>query len=140
MNLLRTYKWFPSAKTRNHAAVDRKKIGTILDAIGLSAEAGRLPSFKVMLVDDGSRLMELKKSVAGQSEVARSAQLLVFAAFEDMDEGASTALTAVGTAMVTAALAGIDSTGIEDFDSAKVDSLLGLSEQGLHSIALLSLN
>lgn len=49
------------------------------------------------------------------------------------------AYIALGTALVTAATLGVDSTPMEGFNSAELDELLGLSERGLKSVLLLPL-
>lgn len=49
------------------------------------------------------------------------------------------AYIALGTALVTAATLGVDSTPMEGFNSSELDELLGLSERGLKSVLLLPL-
>jgi nitroreductase/dihydropteridine reductase len=49
------------------------------------------------------------------------------------------AYIALGIAMVAAAEQGVDSTPMEGFDPAKVDTILGLKERGLRSVVLLPL-
>jgi hypothetical protein len=134
---------FTLFKMKTHRTIMRTsktKIESILDVIGLSADTDQSPSYKVILVNGGIQLTELKKSAVHQRDIENTSQVLVFAVFENRNEGVNKVMTALGTAMVTAALAGIDSTGIEDFDSIGVDSLLGFREEGLHSVALLSMN
>jgi len=46
---------------------------------------------------------------------------------------------ALGLALTTAALLGVDATPMEGFDKAKFDQILGLDKQGLHSYVVLAL-
>lgn len=45
----------------------------------------------------------------------------------------------LGTALIAAAAAKVDSTPMEGFDAQKFDEVLGLSEKGLHASVILSL-
>jgi nitroreductase len=49
------------------------------------------------------------------------------------------AYVALGTALIAAAMEGVDSTPMEGFDPAAADEILGLRELGLRSVVLLPL-
>jgi nitroreductase/dihydropteridine reductase len=58
---------------------------------------------------------------------------------ENFEHAARQAYIALGTALVAAAEAKVDSTPMEGFDNAAVDEILGLKAKGLRSAAVLAL-
>ncbi len=148
MNLLKTervYRWFssPGMSEDTYARgerIDNTLIRKIIGTVRLTDEDKKSPSYTTVLIDRDKQLKELEKSVASPKELERSSQVLVFASSGHSQEAVNETMAALGTAMVTAALSGIDSYCIEDFDTAKIDELLGLEEEGFHSIALLPLH
>lgn len=65
--------------------------------------------------------------------------LLARTAEENFTWAARQAYIGLGTALIAAAAEQVDSTPMEGFDAAQVDRILGLTDKGLRSVALLSL-
>ncbi len=129
----------PTDNNRNQETANKKIVEKIIHTANLSTSGKEKPSYQVIAPDEGALISRIRQTVVNQRLIAGTTEMLIFLAAEDSSgDDDHDALTAVGTAMVTAALQGVDSIAVEDFDGAEVDALLEMGNSRYRSVALLT--
>src|ERR1700761_3330879 len=111
----------PTDNNRNQETATRQIVEKIILTANLSTSGKEKPPYQVIAPDEGVLTSRIRQTVVNQRLIAGTTGMLIFLAAESTSgDDEHEALTAVGTAMVAAALQGIDSIAVEDFDGAEV--------------------
>ncbi len=128
--------------------VEEEKLRKILELTNLAPSAGNLQSYKVFVVKNEEKRVELARAAFGQDFLTQAPVVLVFCA--DPEKSASRygergrelyslqdATIACTFAMLAATALGLGSCWVGAFDEEDVKRVLGIEESGLRPIALL---
>jgi nitroreductase / dihydropteridine reductase len=86
MDIIKTLNWRYATKKMNGKKLPEKDLQTILDAIRLSASSYGLQPYNVMVVESEEIKKQLQPLAYGQSQIVDSSHVLVFCAWNSVDE------------------------------------------------------
>lgn len=86
MNLIEKLNWRYAVKRYTNAKVPADKLNRILEAIRLSASSGGLQPYSVLVIENEALRKQLLPIANNQPQIIEASQLLVFAAWEDINE------------------------------------------------------
>lgn len=86
MELINALNWRYATKKMNGQVVPEEKVKTILEAARLAPTSSGLQPFSVLLITDPELKKQILPIANNQSQIIDSSHLLVFAAWDNMDE------------------------------------------------------
>src|SRR5687768_12761702 len=86
MNLIQALNWRYAAKRLNGKKVPQEKLNNILEATRLSASSMGLQPYTIICVENDEMKKRIQKAAYNQPQVAEASHLLVFAAWDDVNE------------------------------------------------------
>jgi len=86
MDLIQALNWRYAAKRMNGKKVPREKLENILEATRLSASSMGLQPYTIICVENEAMRKRIQKAAYNQPQVAEASHLLVFAAWDDVNE------------------------------------------------------
>lgn len=131
-------------------SVEQEKLHAILEMACAAPSAGDLQAYRILVVQDASKRAALQQAAHDQPFIAEAPVCLVFCSDNprsaqkygergDKLYALQDATIAATYAQLAVVAAGLGSTWVGYFDEDAVKQTLGIAEQGLHPIAMLSI-
>ncbi|PSK89246.1 NAD(P)H-dependent oxidoreductase [Taibaiella chishuiensis] len=86
MELIEKLNWRYAAKRMNGKKIPAEKLDHILEAIRLSASSAGLQPYKVLVISDAATKEKLKAVAYNQPQITEASEVLVFAAWDKVNE------------------------------------------------------
>lgn len=86
MNIIEALNWRYAVKRMNGKQVPEEKVDRILDAIQLSASSMGLQPYTILSINNDELKEELKPAAYNQRQITEGSHLIVFAAWDDINE------------------------------------------------------
>ncbi|MFC6669972.1 NAD(P)H-dependent oxidoreductase [Marinobacterium aestuariivivens] len=87
MNIVEALNWRYAAKRMNGSKVPQEKIDRILEAARLAPSSYGLQAYSVLVIEDSALREKIRLLAYNQPQITECSHLLVFAAWENVNEG-----------------------------------------------------